>query len=340
MNMRNDDSRDFIEPAAIQQDDVSDAELDRGRNSRRQHSQDARRNTRAEQLHQAPSPLHNHLLGALNSEVQRCLFPHLELVTLTRGEVLCEAGQTLRYVYFPTDSVVSLLYVTKSGATLQVSDVGNEGLLGIASFMGSDTTVSNAIVQNSGHAYRLSRQRFKDEFNRQPEMQLLMLRYTQALLTHISQTAVCNRHHCIDQQLCRWLLGALDRLQSNRLEITQELIANMLGVRREGVTESAGKLQNLGVIECRRGHIKVLDRSRLEKLSCECYAVVKEETQRLLPFFAKRTHALNNTILKKSSVAKSSVTASGLNKTKPLLSKVLPAMSRPYLRPSYAHAEA
>jgi CRP-like cAMP-binding protein len=199
------------------------------------------------------------------------------------GKVLYESGDVLRHVYFPIDSIVSLLYVLKDGESAEISVVGNEGLIGIALFMGGETTPSRAIVQSAGRAYRLAGQRLKEEFRRDGEMQHLLLRYTQALITQMAQTAVCNRHHTVDQQLCRWLLLSLDRLTSNKLTMTQELIANMLGVRREGVTEAAGKLQKLGVIAYRRGQITVLDRPRLEKLCCECYAVVKKESDRLLP---------------------------------------------------------
>lgn len=228
-------------------------------------------------------PQQNHLLAALSADVRNRVFPHLELVSLPLGKVLYESGDTLRYVYFPTNAIVSLLYVMESGASAEISVVGNDGLIGIALFMGGESTPSRGIVQSAGYAYRLLGQRLKDEFNRHGELLLLMLRYTQALITQMAQTAVCNRHHTIDQQLCRWLLLSIDRLSGNQLVMTQELIANMLGVRREGVTEAAGKLQKLGVIEYSRGHIKVLDRSRLEELSCECYAVVKKETDRLLP---------------------------------------------------------
>jgi CRP-like cAMP-binding protein len=229
-------------------------------------------------------PQHNHLLAALPTEVQDRLFPHLELVTMPLGKVLYESGDALRYVYFPTDSIISLLYVMESGASAEIAGVGNEGMLGISLFMGGESTPSRAIVQSPGSAYRLLGQRLKDEFGRHGEMLLLMLRYTQSLITQMSQTAVCNRHHSVDQQLCRWLLLTLDRSAGNQLAMTQELIANMLGVRREGVTESAGKLQKLGVIEYSRGQITVLNRPKLEKLSCECYAVVKKETDRLLPY--------------------------------------------------------
>jgi CRP-like cAMP-binding protein len=200
------------------------------------------------------------------------------------GKVMYESGDKMRHVYFPTDSIVSLLYVMENGSSAEISVVGNEGLVGISLFMGGESTPSRAVVQSAGTAYRLLGQRLKDEFNRHSELLVLMLRYTQSLITQMAQTAVCNRHHAIDQQLCRWLLLSLDRLEGTELTMTQELIANMLGVRREGVTEAAGKLQKLGVIEYNRGHIRVLDRPRLEKLSCECYKVVKAETDRLLPY--------------------------------------------------------
>lgn len=232
------------------------------------------------------SPAHleeNHLLAALSPEVKHRLSPYFEQVSLPLGEALYESGDTLRHVYFPTDSIVSLLYVMESGASAEISVVGNEGIVGISLFMGGESTPSRAIVQSAGTAYRLLGQKLKDEFNRHGDLLLLMLRYTQSLITQMAQTAVCNRHHSIDQQLCRWLLLSLDRLPSNQLTMTQELIANMLGVRREGVTEAAGKLQKLGVIEYNRGRITVLDRPKLERLSCECYAVVKTETDRLLP---------------------------------------------------------
>jgi CRP-like cAMP-binding protein len=229
------------------------------------------------------SPLQNHLLAALPTSVQQRLFPLLEVVALPLGKVLYESGDTMRYVYFPTDSIVSLLYVMESGASAEISVVGNEGIVGVSLFMGGESTPSRAVVQSAGSAYRLAGQKLKDEFNRHSELMQLLLRYTQSLITQMAQTAVCNRHHSIDQQLCRWLLLSLDRLPDNKLTMTQELIANMLGVRREGVTEAAGKLQKLGVIDYCRGHITVLDRSQLEALSCECYAVVKRESDRLLP---------------------------------------------------------
>lgn len=231
-----------------------------------------------------PSPQHNHLLAALSAETYNRLLPHLEYIALPLGKVLYESGDTLRYVYFPIDSIVSLLYVMESGASAEISVVGNEGIIGVALFMGGESTTSRAIVQSEGHAYRLKSQYLKDEFNQHGDLMQLMLRYTQALLTQMAQTAVCNRHHSIEQQLCRWLLLSLDRLPNNKLVMTQELIANMLGVRREGVTDAAGKLQKLGVIEYSRGHITVVDRPKLEELSCECYAVVKKETDRLLPY--------------------------------------------------------
>ena len=224
-----------------------------------------------------------HSGGAAAAERER-LFPHLKLVTLPLGEVLYESGDTLRHIYFPTDSIVSLLYVMENGASAEIAVVGNEGAIGVALFMGGETTTNRAIVQSAGSAYRLTGQRLKEEFERHGEMLHILLRYTQALITQMAQTAVCNRHHSVDQQLCRWLLLSLDRLPSNQLTMTQELIANMLGVRREGVTDAAGKLQKLGVIQYSRGQITVLDRPRLEQLSCECYAVVKKETDRLLPW--------------------------------------------------------
>ena len=238
-------------------------------------------------------PTENHLLAALAPEERERIFPHLQLVDMPLGKVLYESGDTLRYVYFPTDCIVSLLYVLLDGASAELAVVGNEGLIGIALFMGGETTPNRAIVQSTGHAYRLSGQRLKDEFHRHGTLQGLFLRYTQALITQMAQTAVCNRHHSVDQQLCRWLLLSLDRLPSNELTMTQELIADMLGVRREGVTEAAGKLQRLGVIRYSRGHITVMDRPRLEQLSCECYAVVKREADRLLPYVPPRIGAGN-----------------------------------------------
>jgi CRP-like cAMP-binding protein len=228
-------------------------------------------------------PKQNHLLNALSRAGRERLYPQLELVAMPLGNVLYESGDVLRHVYFPTDAIVSLLYVMEDGASAEIAVVGNDGLIGIALFMGGETTTSRAIVQSAGNAYRLAGQQLKDEFHRNGQMQILLLRYTQALITQMAQTAVCNRHHSVDQQLCRWLLLSLDRLSSNQLIMTQELIANMLGVRREGVTEAAGKLQKLGAIEYGRGKITVLDRPKLEQLCCECYVVVKKETDRLLP---------------------------------------------------------
>jgi CRP-like cAMP-binding protein len=227
-------------------------------------------------------PTENRLLRALPADGLGRLLPYLEYVDLPLGTVLYESGDALRHVYFPVDCIVSLLYVLADGSSAEIAVVGNEGLIGIALFMGGETTPNRAIVQSAGHAYRLQGQRLKDEFLRNDTLHDLALRYTQALITQMAQTAVCNRHHSVDQQLCRWLLMSLDRLSSNQLNMTQELIANMLGVRREGVTEAAGKLQRLGVIHYQRGHIEVLDRPKLEALCCECYAVVKKESDRLL----------------------------------------------------------
>jgi CRP-like cAMP-binding protein len=226
-------------------------------------------------------PRENHILDALPAEERERLFPHMTLVEMPLGMVLYEAGGTLSHIYFPTDAIVSLLYIMKDGASAEIAVVGNEGAVGVSLFMGGETTPSRAIVQSAGSAYQLSGRRLKEEFERHGQLLHVLLRYTQSLITQMSQTAVCNRHHSIDQQLCRWLLLSLDRLSSNRLEMTQELIADMLGVRREGVTVAACKLQDLGVIRYSRGHITVLDRPKLEKLSCECYAVVKQETDRL-----------------------------------------------------------
>jgi CRP-like cAMP-binding protein len=228
-------------------------------------------------------PQQNHLLAALPEAERARIYPLLQQIDMPLGKVLYESGDTLRHVYFPTNSIVSLLYVMENGASAEISVVGNEDLVGVALFMGGETTPSRAIVQSAGSAYRLIGQGLKEEFHRHGALQILLLRYTQALITQMAQTAVCNRHHSVDQQLCRWLLLSLDRLDANQLTMTQELIANMLGVRREGVTEAAGKLQKLGVIRYSRGQITVLDRPRLEALCCECYAVVKRETDRLLP---------------------------------------------------------
>jgi CRP-like cAMP-binding protein len=233
------------------------------------------------------SPHQNHLLDALPAGDFERVAPHLELVPMKLGEVLYEPGDRLRHVYFPTTSIVSLLYVMEDGASAEIAIVGNEGILGISLFMGGETTPSRAVVQSAGYAFRLRAQLLKNEFGRFGPTLNLLLRYTQALITQMAQTAVCNRHHSVDQQLCRWLLLSLDRLASNELLMTQELIANMLGVRREGVTEAAGKLQDAGLIRYRRGMITVLDRPGLEARSCECYQVVKTELDRLLPYSAK-----------------------------------------------------
>ena len=227
--------------------------------------------------------LQNLLLAALPAVVQDRITPHLELVTLALGQVLYEPGAQARHAYFPIDSIISLLYMMENGETAEIALVGKEGLVGVAIFMGGESTPGRAVVQSAGSAYRIARRHLKDEFDRTGEMQILTLRYIQALISQMAQTAACNRHHSVDQQLCRWLLLSLDRLPTDRLIMTQELIANMLGVRREGVTEAAGKLQRLGAIEYSRGHITVLDRATLEKLSCECYAAAKAETERLLP---------------------------------------------------------
>jgi CRP-like cAMP-binding protein len=224
------------------------------------------------------------LPGAEFSRLER----HLELVSMPLGDVLYESGSQLSHVYFPTTSIVSLLYVMEDGSSAEIAVVGNEGVVGVALFMGGETTPSRGIVQCAGDAYRLRGQDLKQEFMRAGELQHLLLRYTQALLTQMAQTAVCNRHHSVDQQLCRWLLLSFDRLPANELTMTQELIANMLGVRREGVTEAAGKLQKAGLIRYNRGRITVIDRPGLEARSCECYAVVKKEFDRLLP--QERSH--------------------------------------------------
>jgi len=229
------------------------------------------------------TPRQNHLLEALPATDYQRLAPHLELIKLPLGEALCESGGRLQYVYFPTTSIISLLYVMEDGASAEIAVVGNEGVLGISLFMGGETTPSRAVVQSAGEGYRLSATLLKQEFNRAGPLMRLLLRYTQALITQMAQTAVCNRHHSVEQQLCRWLLLSLDRLSGNELTMTQELIADMLGVRREGVTEAAGKLQRAGLIEYSRGHIKVLNRPGLEKRVCECYQVVKTEFDRLLP---------------------------------------------------------
>ena len=228
-------------------------------------------------------PRQNLLLAALPpGEFQRWA-PMLELIDMPLGQVLYESGLTLSHMYFPLDSIVSLLYVMENGSSAEIAVVGNEGLVGVSLFMGGDTTPSRAVVQSGGRGFRLEANAMKNEFNRAGPVLHLLLRYTQALITQMAQTAVCNRHHTLDQQLCRWLLLSLDRLKGSELVMTQELIANMLGVRREGVTESALKLQSSGLIRYSRGRIKVLDRGGLEQRTCECYAVVKKEYDRLLP---------------------------------------------------------
>ena len=228
------------------------------------------------------SPNQNHLLAALPAAEFARLAPHLELVPMLLGASLYEPGERMHHVFFPTTAIVSLLFVLESGSSAEIAGVGNEGILGISLFMGGDSTPSSAVVQTAGHGYRLRGKLLNEEFNRGGLMQRLLLRYTQALLTQMCQTAACNRHHSIEQQLCRWLLLTLDRLPSNDLIMTQELVASALGVRREGITEAAGKLQRAGVIRYRRGHIAVLERSGLEAGACECYAVVKKELGRLL----------------------------------------------------------
>jgi len=228
------------------------------------------------------TPKQNLLLAALPAEIFERLFPQLELISMPLGEVLYESGGQLQHVYFPTTAILSLHYVMEDGASAEIAGVGNEGVLGISLFMGGNTTPSRATVQTAGNGYRLKSQHMMEEFKRAGAMQKLLLRYTQALITQISQTAVCNRHHSVEQQLCRWLLLTLDRLPSNELTMTQELIASMLGVRREGITETAGNLQRAGLISYRRGHITVINRAGLETHACECYNVVKKEFHRLL----------------------------------------------------------
>jgi CRP-like cAMP-binding protein len=234
------------------------------------------------------SPLLNHLLAALPAEDFERLAPHLDGVPMPLGEALYEPGTQLRHAYFPTTSIVSLHYVTESGASAETAGVGNEGIVGVSLFMGGDTTPSSAVVQTAGYGFRLDRHMLKQEFDRAGALQRLLLRYTQALMTQMAQTAVCNRHHSLEQQLCRWLLLTLDRLPTQELTMTQELVAGMLGVRREGVTEAAGKLQRAGLISYRRGHISVLDRKGLEAQTCECYGVVKKEMDRLLSDVCQR----------------------------------------------------
>jgi CRP-like cAMP-binding protein len=227
-------------------------------------------------------PNQNHLLAALPAAELEGLTEHLELVPMRLGDMLYEPGEQLQHAYFPTTCIVSLHYVMESGASAEAAGVGNEGMLGVSLFMGGNTTASSAVVQTAGHSYRLKRQILKQEFDHAGLFQRLLLRYTQALMTQMSQTAVCNRHHSIEQQLCRWLLLTLDRVPTSELIMTQELVASMLGVRREGITEAAGKLQHAGFISYRRGHISILNRAGLEDRACECYAVVKNELKRLL----------------------------------------------------------
>jgi len=231
----------------------------------------------------AIGPKENHLLARLPDDDLSRWLPHLELVDMPLGKVLYEPGATLIHVYFPTSAIVSLLYVMEDGASAEIAVVGYEGIVGISRFMGGESTPSRAVVQSGGNGLRLKASLMLEEFNRAGPVMHLLLRYTQALITQMAQTAVCNRHHTLDQQLCRWLLLSLDRLYSNELVMTQELIANMLGVRREGVTAAAGRLHKAGLIDYQRGHITVLDRSQLERRTCHCYSVVKREYDRLLP---------------------------------------------------------
>ena len=239
------------------------------------------------------NPNGNHLLAALPPQVLARLLPNLKLVAMPLGKVIYESGVEMSHVFFPVSNcIVSMLYVMTDGASAEIAVVGDEGMVGIALFMGGDTTPSRAVVQSTGAAYQLPSKALKAEYGMHSGLELLLLRYTQALITQMSQTAVCNRHHSVDQQLCRWLLLSLDRLSSNELTMTQELIANMLGVRREGVTEAAGNLQGLGLITYSRGHITVVDRPGLEARVCECYAVVKKEYDRLLPLLKSAVPSL------------------------------------------------
>jgi len=228
------------------------------------------------------TPMQNHLLALLPQEIFERIAPHLELISMPLGEALYEPGGQLHYAYFPTTAIVSLHYVMENGASAEIAGVGNDGVVGVALFMGGNTTPSQATVCAGGYGYRIKARLMMEEFNRAGPMMRLMLRYTQALITQMSQTAVCNRHHSMEQQMCRWLLFTLDRSASHELVMTQELIASMLGVRREGITETAGNLQRAGLISYRRGHITALDRHGLEARTCECYSVVKKEFQRLL----------------------------------------------------------
>jgi CRP-like cAMP-binding protein len=230
----------------------------------------------------------NHLLEALPADEYKRLSTHLERVLMPLGEVLYESGNRLRYIYFPMTCMVSLLYITENGSSSEIAVVGNEGMIGVALFMSDGMMTNRAVVQSAGYVYRMQKDVFMREFNRHGALFHVLMRYTQALITQMSQTAVCNRHHCLDQQLCRWLLLSLDRLSSNKLTMTQELIANNLGVRREGITAAAGKLQKAKLIDYHRGHITVLNRTGLEERVCECYQVVKMEFDRLLPVSARR----------------------------------------------------
>ncbi len=245
--------------------------------------------TRTKDMTLLHSPQHNHLLAALPQADFDLFAQHLELVPMALGQMLYEPGTQLRHAFFPTTSIVSLHYVTETGASAETAGVGNEGVVGISLFMGGDTTPSSAVVQTAGHAYRLDRHVLQSEFNRAGALQRLLLRYTQALMTQMAQSAVCNRHHSVEQQLCRWLLLTMDRVPARELVMTQELVASMLGVRRESVTEAAGNLQTAGYIRYRRGHIAVLERSGLEASACECYGVVKKELERLLSDVHKRS---------------------------------------------------
>lgn len=232
----------------------------------------------------------NHLLAAIPPDSKSRLLPHLELVELIQGKVLHEMGETVRYAFFPIDAIVAILAVLENGDCTEVAMVGNEGVVGISAFMGGEAIPRQAVVRSPGYAYRLQSKWLNREFSRHGEMLVLLLRYTQALITQTAQTAICNRHHSIDQQLCRVLLQSLDRLGGNEIAITHETIANMLGVRRESVTEAAGKMKQLGLIECRRGKLTILDRPGVETLCCECYDVVRRETDRLLPLTASLRH--------------------------------------------------
>ncbi len=245
--------------------------------------------TRTKDMTLLHSPQHNHLLAALPQADFDLFAQHLELVPMALGQMLYEPGTQLRHAFFPTTSIVSLHYVTETGASAETAGVGNEGVVGISLFMGGDTTPSSAVVQTAGHAYRLDRHVLQSEFNRAGALQRLLLRYTQALMTQMAQSAVCNRHHSVEQQLCRWLLLTMDRVPARELVMTQELVASMLGVRRESVTEAAGNLQTAGYIRYRRGHIAVLERQGLEASACECYGVVKKELERLLSDVHKRS---------------------------------------------------